>query len=261
MTRIDPHTWIGGYPWRHLPSSDANSLLVALEREGLVGAWVGHLPSAWWRDPALGNRDLVALLAPHRERLTPAPCVRPGWPRWRDEIARAVDVGAAAVRAYPAIVQLGPEDPDWIALGDEVARAGLALILTQRFEDLRQRHPLDTAGDLAPAHVRAIARATGAHLIVGSASRAMIEEVHWGLTAAEQSRVWYDTAWLWGPPEDELAHLMRTIGPSRLLAGSGWPLRLPEQVRAARDLLPLDVESLVFAEAESVREAARAHRQ
>ena len=144
MTRIDPHSWIGGYPWRHLPSSDMNSLLAALEREGLVGAWVGHLPSAWWRDPALGNRDLVALLAPHRERLTPAPCVRPGWPRWRDEIARAVDVGAAAVRAYPAIVQLGPEDSDWIALGDEVARAGLALILTQRFEDLRQRHPLDT---------------------------------------------------------------------------------------------------------------------
>ncbi len=257
MTRIDVHAWIGGYPWRHLPSHDALALRDALAREALDGAWVGHLPSAWWRDPALGNRELVVALAAHAGVLRPAPCVRPDWPRWRDEIAFARDVGAPAVRAYPTIAGLGPDHAAWLELGHAVAEAGLVLVLTQRFEDMRQRHALDVAGDLTAAHVRALARGTHARVIVGAASRSMIEETHFGLTATEQRRVWYDMSWLWGPPEDELAQLMTTVGGDRLVEGSGWPLRLSEQLRAARELLPATQSRDEFADIDGVVKSAR----
>jgi hypothetical protein len=43
----------------------------------------------------------------------------------------------------------------------------MALVLTVRFEDLRQRHPLDTSGDLSAAAVRALARAgDGVRIVV-----------------------------------------------------------------------------------------------
>lgn len=46
-------------------------------------------------------------------------------------------------------------------------------------------------------------------------------------------------SWIWGPPEDHLATLVSTIGPSRFLFGTGQPLRLPEHSVAKLDLLDL----------------------
>jgi hypothetical protein len=72
----------------------------------------------------------------------------------------------------------------------------------------------------------------------------MIEEVHWGLTPNERAKVWWDISWLWGPPEDQLAHLLRTIGSERFLFGTGWPLRLAQTPRANLALLPDELRAL-----------------
>ena len=74
-------------------------LVRVLEREGLSGAWVGYLPSAWHRDPAAGNDALFAALAPYRQILKPAPVVRPDWPAWERSLRELVERGAACVRA------------------------------------------------------------------------------------------------------------------------------------------------------------------
>ena len=94
----------------------------------------------------------------------------------------------------------------------------------------------------AAATVRALARAgDSVRLVVTAASREMIEEVHWGLTPDEQQRVFWDISWIWGPPEDHLAKLFRTIGSKRFVFGTQWPLRLTQTPRANLDLLPDDV--------------------
>jgi hypothetical protein len=139
------------------------------------------------------------------------------------------------------------------ALANACGEAGIALLLTVRFEDLRQRHAIDVAGDLTAAAIRAVARASATcRLVVLAAGRSTIEEVHWGLTPDEQSRLWWDIAWTWGPPEDELAHLLRTVGPERLLYGTGWPLRLTQGVRANLALLPDELRSVRLATASDV---------
>jgi len=123
--------------------------------------------------------------------------------------------------------------------------SGLPLVLTVRFEDLRQRHPLDVAGDLSAAAIRSLARAGDAvRLVITAAGREMIEEVHWGLTPEEQQRVLWDIAWIWGPPEDHLAKLFRTVGADRFVFGSQWPLRLVQTPRANLDLLPDDLRGV-----------------
>lgn len=250
---IDCAAYIGPYPFRQLPHPDPDVLARVLAREGLSGAWVGHLPSAWHRDPSAGNEALFAALEPHRDLLRAAPVIRPDWPAWERDLREVVERGAAAIRAYPMQWGMGPGDALLRALALACGDAGLPLLLTVRFEDLRQRHPLDVASDLSAAHVRALARAgVAVRLVVVGAGRELIEEVHWGLTPAEQRRVHWDFAWVWGPPEDHLAHLFRTIGAERFVYGTHWPLRLVQNSRANLDLLPPDLRHAGITDASSL---------
>ncbi|MFI5230079.1 MAG: amidohydrolase family protein [Gemmatimonadales bacterium] len=255
---IDVNTLVGPYPFRHVPHPEPEALLRVLEREGIDEAWVGHLPSAFYRDPSEGNRQLLAALDSAGARLRPVCAVRPDWPKWESAVRDAAAAGAPAIRVYPPQWGLGPHDPRMRELALAAGERGLALLLTVKFEDARQRHPMDSVGELSGAAVRALARAgESVRLVVTAASRDLVEEVHWGLTPEEQRRVFWDISWIWGPPEDHLAKLLRTIGGERFVFGTHWPLRLAQTPRANLDLLPDDVRSIPLADARSICRSAR----
>jgi hypothetical protein len=248
MTTVDHHTLIGPYPYRHIPHPTPDVLVRVLDREGVDVAWVGHLPSAFYRDPTPGNAELRAAVASHIERLRPVPTIRPNWPGWRDQLAAVVDIGAPAIRIYPQSLGLGPGDTRLAEVAAACADARTIVALTIRFEDARQRHGLDTSADLPAATIRELARArTGARFLVLGAGRATIEEVYWGLTPEERESIFWDISCIWGPPEDDLAHLLSSIGAPRFVFGSGWPLRLAQTPRANIALLPDELRRLPLA--------------
>ena len=72
------------------------------------------------------------------------------------------------------------------------------------------------------------------------------------LTPDERARLWWDISWIWGPPDDHLAHLFRTIGAERFVYGSQWPMRLTQTPRANLDLLPDDLREARLADAEEI---------
>jgi predicted TIM-barrel fold metal-dependent hydrolase len=246
---IDVNCLIGAYPFRELPHPDPDMLVRVLAREELDGAWVGHLPTAFHRDVTAGNEALFAALEPHRAVLEPVPAIRPDWPHWQLALANAHADGARAIRAYPVQWGMGAHDARLAALAHACAEIGLPLVLTTRFEDVRQRSALDSSSDLTGAHIRAMVRADpGVRVVVTCAGRALIEESHWGLTPDERVRLWWDISWIWGPPEDDLAHLLQTVGAERFLFGSAWPLRLVQSPIASLDLLPPELRPLFMAE-------------
>ena len=203
---IDVNALVGSYPFRHVPHPEPAALLRVLDRERIEAAWVGHLPSAFYRDPQHGNRELLSQIASHGERLRPVLTVRPDWPRWERELRAAREAGAPAVRAYPAQWGLSSHDSSMRELALAAGELGLALMLTVRFEDLRQRHLLDAAGDLTAAAIRALARAGDqVRLIVTAAGRDMLEEVR--LSHVNRRSTRRATARL-------LGHLM-DLGPAR----------------------------------------------
>lgn len=257
---VDVNALIGAYPFRHVPHPDPDVLMRVLAREGVASAWVGHLPSAFHRDPAHGNEILYASLEPHRATLHPVPAIRPDWPAWERALDDAVARGAPAVRAYPPQWRLGGEPGGPMArLTAACGEAGLILMLTTRFEDARQRHWMDTAGDLTGAVARELVRSSErARILVTAASRELVEEVHWGLTPGERERVWWDISWIWGPPEDHLATLFRTIGASRFVFGTQWPLRLTQTPAANLALLPEELAAAPLATGTDIAAAARA---
>jgi len=236
---IDVNVFVGAYPWRRVPGTSPEAVLGAMDRVGIAAAWVSHLPSLFWKDPAEGNPWLYDVVA-RTPRFRAVPVIHPGLPGWEDDLSEAVDRGAVAVRADPGYLGLAPTGPETLSLVAACGRVGMPLVAAVRLEDGRGRHPLDVAPELAPWAVRRwLRRDPAARLVITHADRGFIEEVHHGSTPAEASRVWWDISWVWGPPDDHLAHLLATVGPSRFLFGSGQPLWLPETPVARLDLVTL----------------------
>ena len=257
---VDVSAWIGSYPFRELPHPEAAILVQVLKRERIGQAWVGSLPSVWHRDPGPSNAWLYAQLAPHAEVLRASPTVRPDWPGWEDVLRDAVRRGAPSVRVYPMQIGIGATSPVLPALARAAAARGLVIQLTVRFEDLRQRHPMDAVPDLTAAHIRAIVRADPrVQVIVSGAGRELIEETHWSLTPTEQLRCFWDWAWVWGPPEDHLEHLFRTVGVDRFTFGGFWPLRLMQAPLATFSLLPTLLPAVTSTSGRQISAQARSH--
>jgi len=236
--RIDVNAFLGAYPWREVPGTSPDALLAAMDRVGIDEAWVTHLPGVFGREVPEGNRRLAAAAADRR--LRPVPIVHPALREWDAVVRDAARARAPAVRCDPTFLGLDPAGAEARALVGACGRAGLPLMMAVRLEDGRQRHADDEAPELPAAAVRALIRSDpSACIIVTHADRGFIEEVHFGSTPAEASRLWWDISWVWGPPEDHLATLLKTIGADRFVFGTGQPLRIPETSVAKLDLLDL----------------------
>jgi hypothetical protein len=240
--RIDVNASLGSYPWRRVPGTSRSALRAAMDRTGIDAAWVFHLPGLAWRDPMEGNPWLVDVCS-HEPRFTPVPAIHPGLPDWERELEGMHRAGVKIVRADPTWYGLAPAGAEMRLLARATACLGIPLMMAVRFEDGRQRHPLDRAEELPAAAVRTLVREDPAvRRGITHADRGFIDEVHFGSTPAEAERIWWDISWVWGPPEDHLATLLETIGPGRFLLGSGQPLRLPETPLARLDLLDLSAD-------------------
>jgi uncharacterized protein len=240
--RLDVNSFLGSYPFRRVPGTSPDALLRAMDRVAVDEAWVSHLPGIFWRDPAAGNPWLYETALRH-ERLHPVPAVHPGLAGWEQVLSEAKAAGAPALRCDPTFYGIDPVGSEIQSLSRACGAAGMPLVLAVRLEDARQRHPNDRASELPPSAVRTLIRSDPAlRLVVTHAERAFVEEVHFGSTPEESGRIWWDICWIWGPPEDHLETLLRTIGSERFVFGTGQPLRLPETSVAKLDLLDLGAE-------------------
>ena len=235
----DVNVFLGAYPFRRVPGTTPEAVLAAMDRVGTGEAWASHLPSLFWKDPAEGNAWLYDVCS-RETRLRPVPSIQPELANWREVLNEARRQRAPAIRCDSQFLAVDPAGPAMRNLTTACGELGLPLMMAVRLEDGRQRHPNDAAPDLAPSAVRNLIRLhPRTRLVVTHADRGFIEEVHFGSTPDEASRIWWDICWIWGPPEDHLRTLVRTIGADRFLFGTGMPLRLPEHGPAKLDLSAL----------------------
>jgi len=240
--RIDVNSFVGAYPFRRVPGTSPDALLAAMDRVAVDQAWISHLPSVFWREPAAGNPWLYNTTR-RMERLRPVPAVHPGLPGWEQLVREARDEGAPAIRCDPTYYGLDPTGPELRALVARCGEESMPLLLAVRLEDARQRHPNDRAGELPPWAIRTLIRTHPAvRFLVTHAERSFLEEVHFGSTPEEAARIWWDISWVWGPPEDHLQTLLGSVGIGRFVFGTGQPLRLPETSVAKLDLLDLGAD-------------------
>ena len=250
--RIDVNAFVGSYPFRRVPGTAPDALLAAMDRTGLDQAWVTHLPGVFWRDPTEGNAWLVDCARRHARLRPSLRCIRG---------SRA---GANAALRRGCRRARGPGGPDLLrhrSRRDGHAPAGRRLRggghAAGARGALRGRPPATPARsrpELPAAAVRALVRSDArVRLLITHADRPFIEEVHFGSTPSEASRLWWDICWIWGPPEDHLQALLGTIGAERFVLGTGQPLRLPENAGAKLDLLELSAANRAAIESGNAR--------
>ena len=235
--RIDVNAFVGEYPFRNIEGGDPAGLLAAMERVGIDQAWVSHVSAMYWKDPTEGN-DRLYRIGREYPALRPVPAVHPGLAHWADCLARAAEAQVPCVRIDATFYGVQPHGTEMTAVVARAAEFGLPIMMAAKLEDGRQRHPHDATPDLGPAAVRGLIRShPTVRLLVTHADRDFIEQVHFGATPEESSRIWWDICWLWGPPMDDFEHLVRSLGADRFCFGTGMPLRIPESAAAKLDLL------------------------
>jgi predicted TIM-barrel fold metal-dependent hydrolase len=253
MTRVDVNTFLGAYPFHDTGAWNAAHLLQEMDRLAISESWISSLPAVFARDPAPGNAELY-LAAQAQPRLRPVPAVHPGLPGWQDVVREAGARQAPGLRCDPTFRNLAADSSEMRALLALSADQRLPLMMAVRLEDIRQRHPDDVAPELSPAMIRTLIRHhAGARLIITHADREFVEQVHFGSTPDEASRILWDISWIWGPPEDHLELLLGTVGLDRFTFGTGTPLRLPEASIAKLDLLELGASDRHRIECENLR--------
>jgi predicted TIM-barrel fold metal-dependent hydrolase len=246
--RTDVNVFLGSYPFRRVPGTSPEAVLAAMDRVGIDEAWVSHLPSLFWKDPGEGNAWLYTLSRQER-RFQPIPAVHPELAHWQEVLSEASTRRVPAVRCDPCFYGMDPTGRPMQSLVSACGELGLPLMMAVRLEDIRQRHPNDVAVDLSPSTIRTLVRShPRTRLIITHADRSFIEEVHFGSTPDEAARIYWDICWIWGPPEDHLATLLRTIGVERFIFGTGMPLRIPENSVAKLDLTELEPEQRIAIE-------------
>src|SRR5262249_42575425 len=145
--------FLGAYPWRKVPGTAPESVRAAMDRVGVPEAWVTHLPSLFWKDPAEGNSWLYQT-SEKTPGFRPVPVVHPGLPRWELDVEEALRQGAPALRCDPGYLGLAPTGSDMLRLIQTAGDAEIPLQTLVKIEDGRGRHPLDVAPELTPAIVR-----------------------------------------------------------------------------------------------------------
>ncbi len=157
---IDLNASVGHYPFRGLRHRTADEIVALLDRQGIDRAVVTSLHAVFYRDAHRGNEELWADAGRHRGRLVPVAAVNPRYVGWERDLAEAVERGrTTAVALWPEHHGYKLEEEPGRAVLAALADRGLPVLLTQRLEDRRQRHPWDRAEDLTLASVLAAARA------------------------------------------------------------------------------------------------------
>lgn len=241
---VDANTAIGHWPFRRLATTTADGLLRLMDRAGVDRALVSHTHGVFYRDVHESNFELHEATRDHRDRLIPLACVHPEYAGWRDDLHQcAEEWGMAGLRLYPTYHRYdlaGEAGADLLA---EAEQCELLVSVGCAFEDPRQRHPLDTAPDLAEHEIGVAAhRFPRVQFLITSAPVSVMEMVVHHVP--HQDNVSFDTSAVTGPLSQTIVDAYRLLGARRLLLGSHAPFKYPEVALLRLQFLDLEGEAL-----------------
>lgn len=146
---IDINAYLGHYPFRSVRYKTADQLIELMDRSGITKALVSSLPAVFYRDAHEGNAELYEETQRYPNRLIPVATVNPKYVGWQQDLRQCIEQWKMkAVTLVPSHHGYSLTDEQGKAALNEIANYDLPVLLTQRFEDRRQRHHLDDAEDL-----------------------------------------------------------------------------------------------------------------
>lgn len=217
---IDFNAYVGHWPFRRLPARSAAEVLDLMDEAGVDVAAVSSLNSALYADPQEGNLELLDDVKKYGGRFVPLAVLNPRYPGWDDDLEECVDSGFKGIRLYPQYHNYLLSDDDCTKLSTRATELNLSVSIPVRLRDGRGRNWMDSARDVATLEVERLAAKLPNLKIVLLESSDVVDTalVEYGNIFFETSRM---TSIIGGGIED----LIQSVGASRLVFGSGMPLK------------------------------------
>ncbi len=234
---VDVNAYIGHWPFRQLRITTAEGLVREMDRQGIDRAVVANLHGVFYKNVQPANEELAEAAQPFGDRLIPFATLNPEYPGWEEDLRRCVELGLRGLRLYPQYHGYKLAGEAALALVDAAARLGWAVQAPMRLVDRRGRHPMDLGEDLSPADYEAAIGARPnvrwmALAAVGLDGRRLPPEASY---AVEISRL---TAVL----RRDIQRLLESVGPGRVVWGTGMPLNMAAPALLRLQALDVDAE-------------------
>jgi hypothetical protein len=235
---LDANAWLGHYPFRQVQNTTPEGLLRLMDKHQIERAVVSSLHAVFYRDPQPGNEELARWVAPHRDRLIPCATLNPTYAGWERDLRQCCEEWEfRGLRLFPAYHNYRLAGPECRELVQAATGSGLHVAIPLRLEDRRQRHWLDTTKEVSLGDVADLACACPeADLVVlealGVENSAFVRDPT--LTGA---RVSFEFSRMATVLQQSIPRLLETLGPERLVLGTGMPLKYGKAALLKLELL------------------------
>ena len=224
---IDVNAHLGPFAFRRLAPQSAAGLLAQMDKYRIEQAWVASAAAITYRNAQAGNEDVAADVRAHRDRLMQFAVLNPAYAGWRDDLRIChEEFGCRGLRLFPRWHHYKLSDPACLELVTLAAARKLPVSIPLRVEDRRQQSWLVDVADVDQEEIATLIRAVpAAHFIIGGGS---------GFTGSSLWRTRFapnysiEISLITAAIQNELGQLVKTLGPERLLFGTGMPFHYPD---------------------------------
>lgn len=234
---IDVNAYLGHFAFRQLRYNTAASLLRLMDRAGIEKAVVSSAAAITYRNAQAGNEEVFEQVKNHRDRLIPFAVLNSAYAGCLDDLKICrEEFGVRGLRLYPNWHAYKLSSARCLDLVNAAAELRLPLSFPFRVEDRRQQSWLVDIPDVTHRDAAALARAVpNARFIFGNGSGFAASEL--GRPAGAPANYWIEISLLTALLTNEIGQLLQSLGPDRILFGSGMPFHYPESAVAKLEVL------------------------
>lgn len=222
---IDINAYTGHWPFKRLQKNNCEGILERMKEYGTDISVITNLNGVFYKNTQSANEELyeeVRSKRAYKDRFLPFGIINPIYAGWKDDFKTCVkDFGMKGIRVFPNYHDYTINDPNLLDLVKMARDHDVAVALTMRIVDSRQRSWMDLATEWALKDYVPLLRAV-------PDARYMMLNLSTGLALSEEDEatvkngnVLFDTS---GRHIVHFANVFRRFGKNRFAFGSHFPV-------------------------------------
>jgi predicted TIM-barrel fold metal-dependent hydrolase len=215
-----------------------------MDAKGIDKAVVSSAAAITYRNAQSGNEELAAAVRPHRDRLIPFAVINPFYAGWRDDLTICRDeFGMTGLRLYPKWHNYTLADACCLELVDAATERKMPISIPFRVEDYRQHSWLVDVKDLTVAEVLPLLKGKPQARFMLLNGTGFVGTALANPAGGLPANYWIEISRLTAVMANELGKLVGTLGPERVLFGTGMPFNTPDPALVKMEVAGLSAEA------------------
>ncbi len=216
---IEFNSYLGQWPFRRLCARTAGEAIRQMDKNRIDVAVVSSLNSVLYNDPHEGNLELMEEIEQHGGRFIPTAVLNPKYPGWEQDMEECISYGFRGIRLYPQYHNYVLTDEECLRLVRKASEKNLVVSIPVRLRDGRGRHWMDLARDVELREFEQLAEKSFEAKIVVLEAKGVVNS-----PLVKYPNVYFEASRM-SSAFGEIDKLVEQAGDSRVLFGSGFPLK------------------------------------